>query len=129
MSVTLEQLLPVIQSRKNEIPGAADVGGMSPFEIWFGRKPVLPQSLNSTRAPLAELHGPYGVQLRQLDAIHRRIDAILRSAATQKLLQQALSKKLKPDRSVTEGQEVYFFTTKGGKVKTEGWRALQSFCK
>ena len=39
VNVILEHLLPVIQSRKNGIPGAADVGGMSPFELFLDESP------------------------------------------------------------------------------------------
>ena len=117
-------VLPVLVARKNELPGDASVEGISPFEAWHGRRPQS-HLLGINNAAIdhgQEAHPRFGDEWRRLRAITERIDRVLLEARSRKVVTDALRKSVKPAREYTPGDDFWFYTEKGSKVKVSGWK-------
>ena len=120
----LRVVLPVLVARKNELPGDASVEGISPFEAWHGRRPQS-HLLGINNAAIdhgQEAHPRFGDEWRRLRAITERIDRVLLEARSRKVVTDALRKSVKPARDYTPGDDFWFYTEKGSKVKVSGWK-------
>ena len=123
-SASFPAVLDVLISRKNEAPGAAEVEGVSPYEAFFGRRPQSHQ-MNEGYALERSIPADFLTELQELRLIHTRLENVINSGRTRKLIEECLAKVIKPTtKHFNVGDKVWFFTKDSGKVKsnTPKWK-------